>query len=45
VTPQQPADLCLLDCPLDVALAEPSRDHVRATIVAGDIAFDRSDGG
>jgi predicted amidohydrolase YtcJ len=45
VTPQQPADLCLLDCPLDVALAEPSRHHVRATVVAGQVVFDRSDGG
>jgi predicted amidohydrolase YtcJ len=43
VTPSQPADLCLLDCPLDVALAEPSRDHVRATVVAGQVVFDRRD--
>ncbi|MDT7548136.1 MAG: hypothetical protein QOE84_530 [Actinomycetota bacterium] len=44
VKPRQPADLCLLDCPLDVALAAPSRDHVRATVVAGQVVFDRSDG-
>ena len=30
-----PADLCLLDRPLDVALADPSAGHVRATWVGG----------
>lgn len=29
------ADLCLLDRPLDQALAAPSADHVRATVIGG----------
>jgi predicted amidohydrolase YtcJ len=35
VTPGAPADLCLLDVPLDVALLEPSRRHVASTIAGG----------
>jgi predicted amidohydrolase YtcJ len=30
-----PADLCLLDLPLDAALANPSAEHVRLTLRAG----------
>lgn len=33
-----PADLCLLDRPLDAALRAPSADHVRATWIAGQLA-------
>jgi predicted amidohydrolase YtcJ len=32
-----PADVCLLDAPLDEVLAEPSAGHVRATVIAGHI--------
>lgn len=31
------ADLCLLDAPLHAALAEPSRDRVVATVIAGNL--------
>jgi len=41
VEPGEPADLCLLDVPLDVALREPSSDHVAATVIAGRVVFDR----
>jgi hypothetical protein len=39
-----PADLCVLDCPLEVALTEPSREHVRATVIAGRVIFERGQG-
>jgi predicted amidohydrolase YtcJ len=32
-----PADLCLLDAPLDDVLAEPSAGRVRATLIGGDV--------
>jgi predicted amidohydrolase YtcJ len=35
VEPGAPGDLCLLDRPLDAALAEPSAGHVRSTWVGG----------
>jgi predicted amidohydrolase YtcJ len=35
VAPGSPADLCLLDLPLDVALSEPSSERVAATLVDG----------
>jgi predicted amidohydrolase YtcJ len=35
------ADLCLLDGPLDDVLAEPSSEHVVATMVAGALVFRR----
>ncbi len=35
VRPGAPADLCLLDVPLDVALREPSSRHVALTIAGG----------
>jgi predicted amidohydrolase YtcJ len=41
VAPGAPADLCVLHSPLDVALAEPSREHVRATVIAGRVIFER----
>lgn len=37
-----PADLCLLDAPLDVVLREPSATHVRATVRAGLVVHSRS---
>jgi predicted amidohydrolase YtcJ len=36
-----PADLCLLDRPLAAALAEPSAQHVAATLVAGRVVHER----
>ena len=33
------ADLCLLDCPLDEALANPDAAHVRATFINGRIVY------
>jgi predicted amidohydrolase YtcJ len=36
----EPAELCLLRTPLAAVLASPSRAFVRATIIAGEIAFD-----
>jgi predicted amidohydrolase YtcJ len=36
-----PADLCVLDAPLDTVLAEPSAEHVVATIVGGAVAHHR----
>jgi predicted amidohydrolase YtcJ len=35
-----PADLCLLGTPLSKALASPSRDAVRATIIDGDVVHE-----
>jgi predicted amidohydrolase YtcJ len=35
----EPADLCLLDLPLAEALTAPSRERVRATLIAGRLAF------
>ena len=40
VRPGAPADLCLLDVPLGVALREPSSRHVALTIAGGDRTFD-----
>ena len=37
----EPADLCVLDAPLDVILADPRADHVAATVVAGRVVFSR----
>ena len=37
VEPGAPADLCLLDAPLDVVLREPSADRVRTTVIAGGV--------
>lgn len=37
-----PADLCLLDRPLDEALRAPSADHVAATLIGGRLAFERT---
>jgi predicted amidohydrolase YtcJ len=39
VTPNRPADLCLLAVPLDDALADPRAEHVAATIVDGRVVF------
>jgi predicted amidohydrolase YtcJ len=39
ITPGAPADLCLLDMALDVALREPSSRHVALTIARGAQAF------
>ncbi len=39
----QPADLLLLDRPLPDALAEPSRDAVRLTMVGGEVTYFRDD--
>lgn len=36
-----PAELCLLDCPLEEALAHPDARHVRMTIANSVTAFDR----
>ena len=36
-----PADLCLLDCSLAAALERPESRHVRMTMCAGAIAFER----
>ena len=36
-----PADLCLLDGPLDEILAEPSADHVSATVIGGAVVAAR----
>ncbi len=35
------ADLCLLDAPLDVVLARPSRDRVAATLIGGRVVYRR----
>lgn len=37
----EPADLCLLDAPLDVVLADPRAGRVAATVVAGRVVFSR----
>lgn len=42
VTPGTVADLCLLRVPLDDALADPSAEHVTATVVGGRVTY-RSD--
>lgn len=42
IHPGAPADLVLLDAPLDVALAEPSADRVTLTIRAGRITYRRT---
>jgi predicted amidohydrolase YtcJ len=39
VRPGAPADLCLLDVPLGLALSEPSSRHVALTIAGGDRTF------
>lgn len=41
IAPGCPADLCVLDLPLSVALREPHRRNVRATLIRGRIAFAR----
>lgn len=40
--PGSPADLCVLDAPLDDALTEPESRHVAATIITGSLAWHRS---
>jgi hypothetical protein len=35
----EPADLVLLKVPLPTAFAEPLREHVAATLVAGRVAY------
>ena len=40
VQPGAAADLCVLRCPLDVALAEPRAEVVRATVIAGALVHD-----
>ncbi len=40
IAPGAPADLCLLDVPLDVALAAPSSRHVAMTIAGGERTFE-----
>jgi predicted amidohydrolase YtcJ len=42
VQPGAPADLCLLDVPLDDALAHPAADHVAMTVQAGVVVHRRS---
>jgi predicted amidohydrolase YtcJ len=37
VAPDAPADLCLLDGPLEEVLAAPSAKRVRATVIAGEV--------
>ena len=37
-----PADLCLLDTPLAEALADPDAQRVAATLVAGEVVFERA---
>jgi predicted amidohydrolase YtcJ len=44
VTPSSQADLCLLDAPLGEVLADPSSDHVVATIANGEVIFHHSGG-
>jgi predicted amidohydrolase YtcJ len=39
ITPGGPADLVLLDAPLDAVLADPVRDHVRLTMIAGEVVY------
>jgi predicted amidohydrolase YtcJ len=39
ITPGAPADLCLLDVPLETALREPSSRHVAATVAGGAPTF------
>jgi predicted amidohydrolase YtcJ len=41
IEPGADADLCLLDAPLDVVLREPSVERVRATVIAGGVAYNR----
>ncbi len=41
VVPGAPADLCLLDAPLDVVLASPAAAHVVATFKSGRCTFHR----
>ena len=42
VRPGEPADLCVLRLPLAAALARPSADLVRATVIDGTVAYSRS---
>ncbi|MCU1587079.1 MAG: putative amidase [Frankiales bacterium] len=42
IAPGEPADLCLLDAPLEVVLREPSSDHVAATVIAGELVYVRA---
>jgi predicted amidohydrolase YtcJ len=43
IEPGAPADLCVLHCPLDAALAaDPTAEAVRATVIAGDVVHDAS---
>jgi predicted amidohydrolase YtcJ len=35
ITPGAPADLCLLDVPLETALRDPSSRHVALTVARG----------
>ena len=39
-----PADLVLLDCALAEMLDTPNHNHVRATIIAGKVEYERSEG-
>ena len=41
VRPGEAANLCLLDAPLDVALAQPASDHVAATVIGGRVVYRR----
>lgn len=43
VEPGTPADLVLLDCPFDIALADLSHAHVRLTIIDGEIIYARDE--
>ncbi|MGZ6016094.1 MAG: hypothetical protein ACXWKM_10155, partial [Phenylobacterium sp.] len=38
----EPADLCLLASPLAEALAEPDAGRVAATLIGGDVVFERA---
>jgi predicted amidohydrolase YtcJ len=42
VTVGQPADLCLLNAPLAEVLADPDADRVAATLVGGEVVFERA---
>ena len=37
----RPADLCVLDCSIEIALARPDSQRVRMTICSGAVAFER----
>jgi predicted amidohydrolase YtcJ len=44
VAPGEPGDLCVLDAPLERILADPTAEHVAATVVAGRVVFSLSPG-